>query len=114
VKYENARQVLESLKSEVNTIPVPSKPSAQNFFAEYKKLLHAGQEELELVGKLIQVMEDPKLDDFQKFNQAQIIHTDAKTKEENSKEAVQRLQSSQHIFAKEYNIKLINIPGVSP
>jgi hypothetical protein len=102
--YEELKQTLVSVRTEVQGLKVPSKQSAKDFHAAELKYLDAMEKVIADFGEMIRVLEDRTLNPADKITKLEVIQ---KRLDAAEKANVGQLETAQAAFARDYNIKLM-------
>ncbi len=101
---KTALETLAAINAESQTWKVPSGASAKNLLDSHHRLMKIEEEAIHQFGKIVDVLENPKLAQDQK---GQLILAMSKDLDTREKAANAELLSLQQAFARDHNIKLL-------
>ena len=102
--YKEAKDTLESVKTETATWKVPSGAAAKDLLDAHHKLLRVGEKSIDEFAAVIKILEDPKIAIGERAGKIQIMLSNLGPAET---AAVDELKTAQQAYAKAHNIKLI-------
>jgi hypothetical protein len=102
--YEKARQVMQQVKSDMQSLHVPPSKSAQDLYDAHQKFLQVEEHMIDKdLGEAVKLLEDSKLNQMERAQKVVAIFQRLGNSEQADLDAVKRAQRA---FAQDYNLTI--------
>jgi hypothetical protein len=102
--YEKARQVMQQVKADMQSVHVPPSKSAQDLYDAHQKFLQAEEQMIDKdLGEAVKLLEDSKLSQIEKAQKVVAVFKRVGNTEQADLDA---LKKAQRTFAQDYNMTI--------